>query len=50
MVGQFVPEGAPGFFPSVWGVVVRSDGAVFASDEGTGLWIVRPTGKAAPSD
>jgi hypothetical protein len=49
MVGQFVPEPAPGQFPSVWGVVIRpSDNIMFASDEGSGLWIIRATGDAAP--
>jgi len=32
----------------VWGVYVRDDGVIFASDMVTGLWIVRPTGPAAP--
>jgi hypothetical protein len=52
MVGQFVPEGAPSSlpFPDVWGVAIRaSDGLIFASDMGSGLWIVKPTGRAAPS-
>lgn len=56
MVGQFVPEGAPshsdfvpGNIPIVWGVAIRaSDGLIFASDMNGGLWIVRPTGPAAP--
>jgi hypothetical protein len=50
MVGQFVPTaGGVSPFPSVWGVAIRrSDNVIFASDEGSGLWIVRPTGKAAP--
>ena len=51
MVGQFVPAPAPDQFPSVWGVVIRpSDNVMFASDEGSGLWIIRATGKAAPDD
>jgi hypothetical protein len=51
MVGQFVPAPAPDQFPSVWGVVIRpSDNVIFASDEGSGLWIIRATGKAAPDD
>jgi hypothetical protein len=51
-VGQFVPPDdpknpVPG--PSVWGVVIRSsDKVVFVSDEDSGLWIVKPTGAAAP--
>jgi hypothetical protein len=50
MVGQFVPTPAPGQFPDVWGVVIRpSDNVLFVSDTGSGLWIVRPTGPAAPS-
>jgi hypothetical protein len=50
MVGQFVPSG-PSTFPvaEVWGVAVRkSDDVIFASDMGSGLWIVKPKGKAAP--
>jgi hypothetical protein len=53
MVGQFVPGGTPSLIPyaEVWGVAIRaSDGLIFASDMGSGLWIVRPTGRAAPSD
>jgi hypothetical protein len=57
MVGQFVPAGAPSqssSIPSniaeVWGVAVRqTDGVIFASDMNSGLWIIRPTGPAAPS-
>jgi hypothetical protein len=56
LVGQFVPPGAPspvnpdaGGIPDVWGVFVRHDGVVFASDINGGLWIVRPTGAAAPT-
>lgn len=45
-VGQFIPGGSP----SVWGVFVRDDNVIFASDEGSGLWIVQPTGQALPSD
>jgi hypothetical protein len=49
MVGQFVPAPAPEQFPSVWGVVIRpSDNVMFVSDEGSGLWIVKATGRAAP--
>ena len=54
LVGQFVPPGAPSpinadasGIPSVWGVFVRHDGVIFASDMNGGLWIVRPTGAAA---
>jgi hypothetical protein len=37
--------------PSVWGVYIRrSDGVLFASDMGSGLWIVKPIGRAAPDD
>ncbi len=50
MVGQFVPppsgEDLPFF--GMWGVVIREDGVVFGSDLGSGLWIVKPKGKAAP--
>jgi hypothetical protein len=49
MVGQFVPAPAPGHFPEVWGVVIRpSDNVMFVSDMGSGLWIVKATGRAAP--
>jgi hypothetical protein len=49
MVGQFVPAPAPDQVPNVWGVVIRpSDNVMFVSDEGSGLWIIRATGKAAP--
>jgi hypothetical protein len=57
-VGQFVPPPGSSSVPfldgriEVWGIAVRkeSDGnpTVFASDMNTGLWIVRPTGRAAP--
>jgi hypothetical protein len=56
-VGQFLPAGGtskvPGFIPSgipvVWGVAIRpSDHVIFVSDVSSGLWIVRPTGPAAP--
>jgi hypothetical protein len=49
LVGQFVPYGESLFpVPSVWGVAVRADGVIFASDMGSGLWIVKPKGKAKP--
>jgi hypothetical protein len=49
LVGQFVPTAAEGHFPSVWGVAIRrSDNVIFASDESSGLWIVKATGRAAP--
>jgi hypothetical protein len=47
MVGQFVPAVPADMVPDVWGVFVRRDGVIFASDIPTGLWIVRPTGRAA---
>jgi len=55
-VGQFIPAGAPSHadfiasgVPNVWGVAIRaSDRTIFASDMNSGLWIVRPTGPAAP--
>jgi hypothetical protein len=55
MVGQFVPEAAPHAggpaVPDVWGVVIRpSDNVIFLSDLGSGLWIVKATGRAAPGD
>ena len=39
MVGQFVPPG----FPEVWGVFIGEDGLIYASDLGSGLWIIEPT-------
>ncbi len=57
LVGQFLPTGGhslvPGFIPDnvpvVWGVAIRpSDHTIFVSDINSGLWIVRPTGPAAP--
>jgi len=56
MVGQFLPAGGhaavpflPSNIPIVWGVAIRpSDNVVFVSDMNSGLWIVRPTGPAAP--
>lgn len=55
MVGQFVPEGAPHAglpaIPDVWGVAIRpSDNVIFLSDLGSGLWIVKATGRAAPGN
>lgn len=58
MVGRFVPTGGvshspfvPEGIPNVWGVAIRpSDGTMFLSDLTSGLWIVRPAGRAAPSD
>jgi hypothetical protein len=51
MVGQFVPplesfEGLP--YTGMWGVAVREDGVIFASDFVSGLWIVQPKNRAAP--
>ncbi len=50
LVGQFVPpavgEDLP--FTGMWGVFVRADGVIFGSDMGSGLWIVKPKGKAKP--
>jgi hypothetical protein len=37
--GQFIPPG----FPEVWGVFVGDDGLIYASDLGSGLWIIEPT-------
>ncbi len=56
LVGQFVPPGAASAsefvadgVAAVWGVAIRpSDNVIFASDMNSGLWIVRPTGPAAP--
>jgi hypothetical protein len=41
MVGQFVPPGEP--FAEVWGVAIGDDGLIYASDLGSGLWIIEPT-------
>ncbi|HSE80748.1 MAG TPA: hypothetical protein VLA87_03510 [Gaiellaceae bacterium] len=52
MVGQFVPplesfsEDLP--YTGMWGVAVREDGVIFASDFVSGLWIVEPRREAAP--
>jgi hypothetical protein len=56
MVGQFVPPASGRFqdifgppFPLVWGVAVDPQtGIIYASDMRSGLWIVEPTGAAAP--
>jgi hypothetical protein len=58
MVGQFVPPGAPSrseFVRSgvaeVWGVAIAERDqhiVLFLSDMNSGLWIVKPTGPAAP--
>lgn len=46
LAGQFVPDGGA----VTWGVAVDPDtGLIYASDIGSGLWIVRPTGDAVPS-
>jgi hypothetical protein len=50
MVGQFVPEVAAGQVADVWGVYAARRGLVFLSDGTSGLWIVKPTGKARPGD
>ncbi|MGH2455040.1 MAG: LVIVD repeat-containing protein [Candidatus Limnocylindria bacterium] len=58
MVGQFVPNTSKrhanslGTGPAeVWGVAIDPEtGIVYASDMRTGLWIVEPTGDAAPTD
>src|SRR6266511_3938385 len=55
-VGQFVPDtsrrhaNSLGVGPAeVWGVAIDPEtGIVYASDMRTGLWIVKPTGPAAP--
>lgn len=56
MVGQFVPKTSKrhanslGRGPAeVWGVAIDPEtGIIYASDMRTGLWIVEPTGDAAP--
>jgi hypothetical protein len=57
-VGQFVPPGAPSHsefvrsgVAEVWGVAVAEHDrgtVLFLSDMNSGLWIVKPTGPAAP--
>jgi hypothetical protein len=51
-VGQFVPPPPAGGEPPfalVWGVAIDPDtGIIYASDINSGLWIVRPTGRARP--
>jgi hypothetical protein len=57
LVGQFVPptenRRAGGFGPGpalVWGVAIDVDtGLIYASDMRGGLWIIQPTGPAAPT-
>jgi hypothetical protein len=52
-VGQFVPPPPAGGQPPfalVWGVAIDPEtGVIYASDISSGLWIVRPTGRARPS-
>jgi hypothetical protein len=49
MVGRFVaPLSGEFSLGGIWGVYVRGDGVVFGSDMGSGLWIVKPKGKAKP--
>jgi hypothetical protein len=55
LVGQFVPPASRRFrdifgppFPLVWGVAIdQGTGLIYASDMRSGLWIVKPTGRAA---
>jgi hypothetical protein len=55
LVGQFVPPPSDAFgdifgpaYPLVWGVAIdQGTGLVYASDMRSGLWIVKPTGRAA---
>jgi hypothetical protein len=55
LVGQFVPPASGEFgdvfgppFPLVWGVAIDEEtGLIYASDMRSGLWIVKPTGRAA---
>lgn len=57
LVGQFVPptenQRAGGFGPGpalVWGVAIDVDtGLIYTSDMRGGLWIIEPTGPAAPT-
>lgn len=57
-VGQFVPKTSKRHANSLgtgpaefWGLAIDPEtGLIYASDMRTGLWIVRPTGDAAPSD
>jgi hypothetical protein len=49
-VGQFVPRTPKGEIAEMWGVAIDSaTGLIYGSDIGSGLWIVRPTGVAAPT-
>ncbi len=56
LVGQFVPPASGRFgnifgpaYPLVWGVAIDPEtGLLYASDMRSGLWIVKPTGSAAP--
>jgi len=56
-VGQFVPDtsrrhaNSLGVGPAeMWGLAIDPEtGIVYASDMRTGLWIIQPTGPAAPS-
>jgi hypothetical protein len=55
LVGQFVPPASGEFadifgdpFPLVWGVAIDHEtGLIYASDMRSGLWIVKPVGRAA---
>lgn len=55
LVGQFVPPASDAFgdifgpaYPLVWGVAIDQEtGLIYASDMRSGLWIVKPTGRAA---
>jgi hypothetical protein len=50
LVGQFVPRTRRGRVPEMWGVAIDDEsGLIFGSDIISGLWIVRPTGPAAPT-
>jgi hypothetical protein len=49
-VGQFVPRTPKGEIAEMWGVAIDSGtGLIYGSDIGSGLWILRPTGVAAPT-
>ena len=48
LVGQFVPRAER--YALVWGVAIDPEsGLIYASDMQNGLWIVKPTGAAAPT-
>jgi hypothetical protein len=50
LAGQFVPRTPPRGAAEMWGVAIDEEtGLIYGSDIESGLWIVRPTGAAAPA-